>query len=142
MNNNSIFGKDTPMGRPEVNDRAGIFVPAAGSEKGLPATVKNGAGIVGFGNNDGTLMIYFESNRFNDDKLHTWVSKVRLSYDRMVKHAPTTSHMTMTPDLMEQIGLIDGSGVEITQPQALQRWLAYCNATDSAPEKTTLKWTR
>jgi hypothetical protein len=140
MVNSSIFGKDTPMGCPDVNERAGVFVPAAGHEKELPPNIKNGAGIVGYGNNDGTLMIYFESNRFDESKLQTWLSKVRLSYDRMVQHAPTTSHVTIVPDAMEQIGLIDGSGIEITKPESLNRWLAYCHAQSSAPAKLKISW--
>ncbi len=140
--NNSIFGKDTPMGCPDINDRAGIFVPAAGREKDMPPTIKNGAGIAGYGNNDGTLSIYFESNRFGEDKLQTWVSKVRMSYDRMVNHSPTTSHMTMVPDMLEQVGLIDGSGIQITKPESLKRWLTFCNAMASAPEKDAFSWPR
>jgi hypothetical protein len=140
--NNSIFGKDTPMGCPEVNDRAGVFVPAAGREKDIPPTIKNGAGIAGYGNNDGTLAIYFESNRFDDAKLQTWVSKVRMSYDRMVKHSPTTSHMNIAPDMLEQVGFIDGSGIQVTKPESLKRWLTFCNAMASAPEKDNMSWPR
>ncbi len=138
--NNSIFGKDTPMGCPDVNERAGVFVPAAGREKDIPANIKNGAGISGYGNNDGTLMIYFESNRFDESKLQTWVSKVRMSYERMVNHMPTTSHLSIAPDTMEQVGFIDGSGIDIIKPEGLQRWLAYCHASESAPGKNKISW--
>ena len=140
--NHSIFGKDTPMERPDVNGRAGVYVPAGGREKDMPENLKNGAGLVGFGNSDGTLTIYFESNRFDEAKLQPWVGKVRMSYDRLVKHAPTTSHATITPDKLEQVGFIDGSGIQIIKMAALQRWLAFCNAGDSAPESEKIHWGR
>jgi hypothetical protein len=139
MSNSSIFGRDTPMGCPEVDDRAGVFVPAAGCEKEVP-TIKNGAGIVGFGNNDGTLTIYYESNRFDDSKLHPWLAKTRLAYERMVHHKPTTSHQTVAPDKFEQVGLLDGSSLIMTKPEGLQRWLAYCHASDTAPTKADMSW--
>ena len=140
--NHSIFGKDTPMGRPDVNGRAGVYVPAAGHENDMPPNLKNGAGIAGFGNNDGTLMIYFESNRFDEAKLQPWVGKVRQSYDRMIKHAPTTSHANLAPDKFELVGFIDGSGIQVIKMEALQRWLAYCKAEASAPESDKIHWGR
>lgn len=140
--NSSIFGKDTPIGCPGAGERAGVYVPTAGNEKNVHDSLKNGAGIAGFGNNDGTLSIYFESNRFDDTKLQVWANRVRTSYDRMVAHAPTTSRATVTPDKVEQIGFINGSGIQITKPEALQRWLVYCNAEASGPEGTSISWGR
>ncbi len=139
--NSSIFGKDTPMGCPEVNDRAGVYVPAVGHEKEV-AAIKNGAGVVGYGNNDGTLTIYYESNRFDDSKLYPWLAKARLAYERMVHHKPTTYHQTVAPDKFEQVGMLDGSSLILTRPESLQRWLAYCNVSDTAPAKEDMNWKR
>lgn len=119
------------MGHPDVNGDAALFVPAAGCEKDLPANINNGAGIVGFGNSDGTLTIYFESNRFADPQLHKWEDKVRTAYKRMVAHLPTVSHMTINSDQLEQVGLMDGKNIDLFKPVGLKRWLAHSRATDS-----------
>lgn len=140
--NNSIFGKDTPMGCPDVNDRAAVFVPAAGREKDLPATIKNGAGIAGYGNNDGTLTIYFESNRFDDPRYQSWIGKVKIAYERMVNHLPTIAHLAIAPDMMEQVGFIDGSGLQVIKRESMQRWLAFCRVSDTAPEADMTSWSK
>ena len=108
--------------------------------KPTPANIKNGAGIVGFGNRDGTLTVYFESNRFADSALHKWQDKMQLAYARMVGHLPTTSHMVMTADQVEQVGIMDSHSVELTRPEGLKRWLAHSNVADSAPEHAVIIW--
>lgn len=106
----------------------------------MPSNIKKGAGIVGFGNRDGTITIYFESNRFGDDGLQKWESKVQLAYSRMVGHLPTTSRVVMTADLLEQVGIMDSHSAELTRPESLKRWLAYSNVADSAPEHAVIIW--
>lgn len=128
------------MGRPDVNGRAALFVPAIGRELEMPTNIKNGAGIVGFGNRNGTVTVYFESNRFGDPTLKTWESKVRLAYSRMVGQLPTTSHMVMNSDLLEQVGIMDSNGAELVHLDGLKRWLACSNAVESVPERTMLIW--
>lgn len=73
----SSYGKDTPVGRPDIDGRAGIFVPTAEFDLDNTTTIRKGAGIVGFGNLDGTLTVYFEANRFDESNLHKWEHKAR-----------------------------------------------------------------
>lgn len=131
MSNFSTFGKDVPMGHPDMNGDAAIFVPAADAESELPDKINNGAGIVGFGNSDGTLTIYFESNRFSDPQLHKWEDKLRMAYKRMVAHLPTVSHMIINSEYMEQVGLMDSKNIDLFRPNGLKRWLAHTHTTDS-----------
>ncbi len=90
--------------------------------------------MVGFGNKDGSVMIYFEGNKFNDSSLFKWEHKVMKAYDRMVKLAPTVNKVTLDADNLEQIGFIEGSGITIRKMEALTRWLEQSNALDSAPD--------
>jgi hypothetical protein len=82
------------------------------------ANIRLGAGIVGFGNPDGTLTVYFESNRFDESSLHKWENKARKAYDRMVAGAPTVSKAKLNASMLEQIGIIDGMGIHLKQPEA------------------------
>ena len=136
----STFGKSTPVGHPDTKGRAALFVPAAGHEIEMPSNLKNGAGIVGFGNQDGTLTIYFESNRFADPNLQKWEQKVQLAYGRMVDHLPTTSRIVMLADQLEQVGLMDSHSIELTIFDGLKRWLNYSKVAESAPESALVIW--
>ena len=78
----TTYSKDTPIGLPSVGGRAGVFVPTAEFDVSTSTTIRHGAGIVGFGNPDGTLTIYYEANRFDDSSLHKWENKARKAYDR------------------------------------------------------------
>src|SRR5687768_13789564 len=62
----TVFGMDTPMERPSAGERAGVFVPSMDASETVKAAMKNGSGMCGFGNLDGSVMIYFENNKFND----------------------------------------------------------------------------
>lgn len=136
----TTFEKDTPIGHPHKNGHAALFVPIAGNEAELPANIRNGAGIVGFGNPNGTLTIYFESNRFNDSALHKWESKVQLAFRRMIDHLPTTSKMVIPPHQLEQIGIMEADGLRLTRLDSLKRWLSYSQAIESAPSSDELSW--
>lgn len=136
----SSYGKETPVGRPDVDGRAGIFVPTADFDIANTTTIRKGAGIVGFGNLDGSLTVYFEGNRFDDSSLHKWENKARKAYDRMVMGAPTVSKAKMDARLLEQVGIIDGVGINIKQPERLTHWLTISNLLDTAPEDTVVRW--
>lgn len=136
----STLGKDTPVGRPDIDGKAGVFVPTAEFDIANSATIKLGAGIVAFGNPDGTLTVYFEANRFDDSSLHRWEHKARKAYDRMVMGAPTVSKTKLDAKLLEQVGIIDGMGINLKNPEGLQRWLEQSNALDTAPDQAVVLW--
>ena len=140
VTNFNSYGKDTPIGRPDLDGRAGVFVPSAEFDLDNTTTIRRGAGIVGFGNPDGTLTVYFEANRFDESALHRWEHKARKAYDRMVMAAPTVSKAKIEAKFLEQLGIIDGMGISVKQPEALQRWLALSDALDTAPETSTVLW--
>lgn len=136
----TTYSKDTPIGRPDIDGRAGVFVPSETFDAGGNATIRMGAGIVGYGNPDGTLTIYFESNRFDESSLHKWENKARKAYDRMVMGAPTVSKAKMNASMLEQVGIIDGMGIHLKQPDRLQQWLERSNALDTAPANPVTLW--
>jgi hypothetical protein len=136
----STYGKDTPIGRPDTDGRAAVFVPTLSFDAGNNANIRLGAGIVGFGNPDGSLTVYFESNRFDDTSLHKWENKARKAYDRMVAGAPTVSKAKISASMLEQIGIIDGMGIHLKQPERLDQWLERANAMDTAPSSPITLW--
>jgi hypothetical protein len=136
----STFDKDTPIGHPNHNGHAALFVPVPGSEGDLPSNLRKGAAIIGFGNPNGTLTIYFESNRFNDSALHPWESKVKAAYRRMIDHLPTTSKAVIAPHQFEQVGSVGADGLRVRRIDSLKRWLAYSNLSESAPASEELSW--
>ncbi|MBJ7311901.1 hypothetical protein ACFOLJ_02965 [Rugamonas sp. CCM 8940] len=136
----STYGKDTPVGRPDTDGRAGVFVPTGSFDLENTTTIRKGAGIVGYGNPDGSLTIYFEANRFEDSSLHKWENKARKAYDRMVMGAPTVSKAKMDAKMVEQIGIIDGRGINLKLPDRLQQWLSVSNALDTAPAEAIVQW--
>lgn len=142
MNNSRIstLSKDTPVGRPDLDGKAGVFVPSATFDLANSATIKGGAGIVGFGNLDGTLTVYFEMNRFEDSSLHRWEHKARKAYDRMVMGAPTVSKTKLDAKFLDQVGIIDGMGINLKNLEGLQEWLAQSNASDTAPAEAVVLW--
>lgn len=128
------------MGRPDTDGRAAIFVPSASFDSANNANIRLGSGIVGFGNPDGTLTVYFEGNRFDDSSLHKWENKARKAYDRMVMGAPTVSKAKLNASTLEQIGSIDGMGINLKQPERLHHWLERANALDTAPIGPVTLW--
>jgi hypothetical protein len=138
----STYSKDTPVGRPSLDGRAGVFVPTELFDLGGSNTIRKGAGVVGFGNPDGSLTIYFEANRFDETSLHKWERKVRKAYDRMVAMAPTVSKTKMDAKYLEFIGYIDGAGINVKQPESLTHWLTISDALDTAPEASIIPFGR
>jgi hypothetical protein len=104
----STFGRDTPLDRPNPGGRAAVFVPRIDAEEAVADLLKNGSGMAGFGNRDGSVTVYFENNKFNDSSLHSWQNKVFKAYDRMVKGSPTVNKLTCDAANLEQIGFIEG----------------------------------
>ncbi len=136
----STYSKDTPVGRPDTDGRAGVFVPTDTFDANANAAIRKGAGIVGYGNPDGTLTVYFEANRFDDSSLHKWENKARKAYDRMVMGAPTVSKAKINANMLEQIGIIDGTGIHLKTPERLDYWLEISGATDTAPASPITLW--
>jgi len=136
----SSYGKDTPVGRPDIDGRAGVFVPNDGFDLANSTTIRKGAGIVGFGNPDGSLTIYFEANRFDDSSLHKWENKTRKAYDRMVMGAPTVSKAKIDARQLDQVGHIDGTGIHVKLPDSLHHWLEVSDALDTAPADAVITW--
>ena len=137
----STYSKDTPTERPGLDGRAGVFVPSEGMDLG-GGPIRKGAGIVGYGNPDGTLTVYFEANRFEETSLHKWENKVRKAYDRLVMVAPTVSKAKMNASTLELVGYIDGSGIQLKQPDSVTTWLTFSDALDTAPESTVITFGR
>ncbi len=136
----STYSKETPVGRPDTDGRAGVFVPTEAFDLSNTTTIRLGAGIVGYGNPDGSLTVYFEANRFDEANLHKWENKARKAYDRMVMGAPTVSKAKIDAKMVEQIGFIDGSGIQLKHPERLQHWLTLSNALDTAPAEPVVSW--
>lgn len=128
------FGKDTPLDRPNPGGRAAVFVPAESANDEIAGLFKNGSGMVGYGNHDGTVTVYFENNRFNESGLFKWEDKCFKAYERMVKLSPTTSKCGGDADNFVQIGLIEGSEILVTDMDRLRRWLEKTNTLDTMPE--------
>ena len=134
----TVFGMDTPMERPDAGGRAGVFVPGPDASEPVRAAMKNGSGMVGFGNLDGTVMIYFENNKFHDHGLHKWENKVYKSYDRMVNLAPTVNKLNCDAASLVQVGFVKGREILVTDMDALTDWLKRCDALDTAPENAEI----
>ena len=121
------------MDRPNPGGRAAVFVPHPEAEEAVADMLKNGSGMVGFGNTDGSVTIYFENNKFNDPALHAWQNKVFKSYDRMVKGSPTVNKLTCDAANIIQVGFIEGPEILVRDMAGLSAWLERSNASDSAP---------
>jgi hypothetical protein len=136
----STYSKDTPVGLPVVGGRAGVFVPTELFDLANSTTIRKGAGIVGFGNPDGSLTVYFEANRFDESSLHKWENKTRKAYDRMVMVAPTVSKAKIDAKYLEMVGYIDGAGITLKEPERLHQWLEQSGALDTAPAAAVVLW--
>lgn len=136
----STYSKDTPVGRPDTDGRAAVFVPTPRFDLANSSTIRKGAGIVGYGNPDGSLTVYFEANRFDESSLHLWENKARKAYDRMVMGAPTVSKAKLDAHMLEQVGYIDGGGIQLKLPERLHSWLELSNALDTGPADAVVVW--
>jgi hypothetical protein len=134
------FGQDLPLERPDADGRAALFVPKADIKEDVLLTLRKGAAVVGFGNHDRTVTIYFESNRFNEPTLAKWEQKARKAYARLVDDLPTTSKMTTRLEYFEQVGYISGKGITIRRMDSLKRWLEFSEALDTAPASESVTW--
>ena len=130
----NTFGRDTPMERPNPGGRAAVFTPHPEADEAVRDALKNGSGMVGFGNPDGTVTVYFENNKFNDSALFKWESKVFKAYDRMVKRSPTVNKLTCDAGNIVQVGFVEGPEILVRNMDQLREWLVRSNAADSMPE--------
>ena len=128
-----LMGQDLPLERPDTNGRAALFVPTATIKDDVLDTVRMGAAIVGFGNHDRTLTIYYESNRFNEPNLVKWEQKARKAFDRLADNLPTVSKMISKPENFEQVGYISSKGILIRRMEKLRGWLEKSEALDTGP---------
>ena len=137
----TLIGQDLPLERPDTSGRAALFVPTAAIKEDVLETIRKGAAVVGFGNHDRTLTIYYESNRFNEPGLVKWEQKARKAFDRLAENLPTVSKMVSKPENFEQVGYISGKGILIRRMEKLMNWLEQSDALDSAPESENIVFT-
>jgi hypothetical protein len=135
------MGQDLPLERPDATGRAALFVPTATIKSDVLETVRMGAAIVGYGNHDRTLTIYYESNRFNEPNLQKWEQKARKAFERLAENLPTVSKMISKPDNFEQVGYISSKGILIRRMEKLQHWLEKSGALDGAPDSENIVFT-
>ncbi|MES2153495.1 MAG: hypothetical protein V4508_27260 [Pseudomonadota bacterium] len=121
------------MDRPNPGGRAAVFVPHREAEETVRDALKTGSGMVGFGNRDGSVTVYFENNKFNDSSLYKWEHKVFKAYDRMVKGMPTVNKLTCDAENLLQVGFIEGPEILVRDMALLADWLQRTNMLDSAP---------
>ena len=136
-----IMGQDLPLERPDATGRAALFVPTANIKYDVLETVRKGAAIVGFGNHDRTLTIYYESNRFNEPNLAKWEQKARKAFERLAENLPTVSKMVSKPENFEQVGYISSKGILIRRMEKLMKWLEASDALAGAPESENIVFT-
>ena len=130
----SIFGRDTPPDRPNPGERAALFVPHPEADEAVANAVNNGSGMVGFGNPEGTVTVYFENNRFRDGGLHKWENKVFKAYLRLVERLPTVNKLSCDAANLVQIGIIEGPEILVRDMEKLAEWLQRSGAADSMTE--------
>lgn len=136
-----LMGQDLPLERPDANGRAALFVPTASIKDDVLEAVRKGSAIVGFGNHDRTLTIYYESNRFNEPNLLKWEQKARKAFERLADNLPTVSKMISKPENFEQVGYISNKGILIRRMAKLINWLETSEAIDSAPTSENIVFT-
>jgi len=134
----TTFGPNTPMERPNPGGRAAVFVPRTDADENVASVLKNGSGLVGFGNLDGSVTVYFENNKFNDAALASWQNKVFKAYDRMVKLSPTVNKVTCDAGNLIQVGMIEGTEILVRDMDQLRKWLVRSNAEASMPEQAEI----
>jgi hypothetical protein len=136
-----LMGQDLPLERPDTTGRAALFVPTSAIKGDVLETVRMGAAIVGYGNHDRTLTIYYESNRFNEPNLNKWEQKARKAFERLAENLPTVSKMVSKPENFEQVGYISSKGILIRRMEKLMTWLEKSDAMNTAPESETVVFT-
>lgn len=135
----TTFGRDTPTERPNPGGQAAVFVPRTDAEEPVAAAFTNGSGMVGFGNADGTVTVYFENNKFRDSGLAKWESKAFKAYWRMVERLPTVNKLICDAGNLDQIGFIEGQEILVRDMDKLAEWLQRSGAADSMPESGNIR---
>jgi len=134
------MGQDLPLERPDADGRAALFVPTAAIKEDVLSAIRKGAAVIGFGNHDRTLTIYYESNRFNDPGLFKWEAKARKCFERLVENLPTVSKMVVKAENFEQVGYISARNITIRRMSLLRNWLDKSDAADTGPEQEIINW--
>jgi len=128
------FATEIPMERPAPGKRAAVLVPRAGAEEWVRELLRNGSGMAGYANGDGTVTAYFENNKFRDPGLARWERKVFKAYERLVNSAPTVNKLTCDASDLLAVGLVAGPEIMVYDMGALAEWLRRSDAVDSAPD--------
>jgi hypothetical protein len=136
----ALMGQDLPLERPDADGRAALFIPTSAAKSDVLELIRKGAAVVGFGNHDGSLTIYYESNRFNDPALAKWEMKARKAFERLADNLPTVSKMVVKGDYFEQVGYVSAFQITIRRMEKLQRWLESCDALDTGPAAEIITW--
>jgi len=135
-----VMGQDLPLERPDAEGRAALFVPTAAAKEDVLQAIRKGAAVIGFGNHDRTLTIYYESNRFNEPSLVKWECKARKAWERLVENLPTVSKMVVKSENFEQVGYISARQITIRRMALLQNWLDCSDCGDTAPAEEVITW--
>ena len=126
------------MERPNPGGRAAVFVAHADAIEAVVAALSNGSGMVGFGNADGTVTVYFENNKFRDPGLFKWENKVFKAYARMVERSPTVNKLSCDASNLTQIGFVQSTEILVRDMERLALWLRQSNTADSMPESAEI----
>lgn len=130
----ATFARNIPLERPAPGGAAAVLVPRAGAEERVRELLRNGSGMAGYANGDGTVTAYFENNKFGDPGLFKWESKLFKAYDRLVNGAPTVNKLTCDASDLLPVGLVVGPEIMVYDMAALADWLSRSGAPESAPE--------
>jgi hypothetical protein len=136
----SLMGQDLPLERPDADGRAALFVPTGVAKEDVVQMIRKGAAVIGFGNHDRTLTIYYESNRFNEPTLISWESKARKCWERLVENLPTVSKATVKSENFEQVGYISARQITIRRMALLQGWLSKSDCSETGPTEEIITW--
>ena len=135
-----MMGQDLPLERPDADGRAALFVPTSAAKEDIVQMIRKGAAVIGFGNHDRTLTIYYESNRFNEPTLISWESKERKSWERLLENLPTVSKETVKQEKIEHFGYISARQITIRRMALLQGWLDKSDCGETGPTQEIITW--
>lgn len=118
---------------PKNGDYIQIYVPKLESMSAFSKTSDPGSGIVGFATENGFL-IYFEGNRFDAENLHSWDSKVRQAYGRLVQKYPTVAKSFVNQSDLVSVGQTNGNYVEIFNRELVFAYLESAGKINTIPD--------
>ena len=105
-------------------DSLGIYLPNPESE--LSRRLIIGSAIVGVPSTDGTVLIYYEGNRFDLPELRSYRQRVERAAMRLRFNEPhgypTRARDLVDPRELELIGTLDSTGLTISHPAGELAW--------------------